>query len=243
MADVAARVVAASTRSTARASTSPARLVAVSKTKPVEQLRECYDAGHRCFGENYVQEIVEKSPQMPPDTVWHFIGHLQSNKVKALVTGVPSLAVIETVDSVKLANRLNNAVGEFMDERAKVGAGKLGVMVQVNTSGEESKFGVEPKDCLPLARHIRDECSNLAFRGLMTIGMPDYTSRPENFQSLAACRAEAAHRGLGAEAEAWGASAEQEASEDAARAAEEKEEQEVLALEAEADNQLEEGMK
>ena len=190
LADVAARVVAASTRSTARASTSPARLVAVSKTKPVEQLRECYDAGHRCFGENYVQEIVEKSPQMPPDTVWHFIGHLQSNKVKALVTGVPSLAVIETVDSVKLANRLNNAVGEFMDERAKVGAGKLGVMVQVNTSGEESKFGVEPKDCLPLARHIRDECSNLAFRGLMTIGMPDYTSRPENFQSLAACRDE-----------------------------------------------------
>jgi pyridoxal phosphate enzyme (YggS family) len=127
---------------------------------------------------------------MPPDTVWHFIGHLQSNKVKALVTGVPSLAVIETVDSVKLANRLNNAVGEFMDERAKVGVGKLGVMVQVNTSGEESKFGVEPKDCLPLARHIRDECSNLAFRGLMTIGMPDYTSRPENFQSLAACRDE-----------------------------------------------------
>jgi uncharacterized pyridoxal phosphate-containing UPF0001 family protein len=63
-------------------------------------------------------------------------------------------------------------------------------MVQVNTSGEESKFGVEPKDCLPLARHIRDECSNLAFRGLMTIGMPDYTSRPENFQSLAACRDE-----------------------------------------------------
>ena len=121
-----------------------------------------------------MQEIVEKAPQMPPDTVWHFIGHLQSNKVKALVTGVPSLAVVETVDTVKLANKLNNAVGEFLEERARVGAGKLGVMVQVNTSGEESKFGVEPKDCLPLARHIHDECSNLAFRGLMTIGMPDY---------------------------------------------------------------------
>lgn len=198
LADVAARVVAASTRSTARASTNPARLVAVSKTKPVEQLRECYDAGQRCFGENYVQEIVEKAPQMPPDTVWHFIGHLQSNKVKALVTGVPSLAVVETVDTVKLANKLNTAVGDFLDERARVGAGKLGVMVQVNTSGEESKFGVEPKDCLPLARHIRDECSNLAFRGLMTIGMPDYTSRPENFQTLAACRDEVC-AGLGLE--------------------------------------------
>ena len=199
LADVAARVVAASTRSTARASTNPARLVAVSKTKPVEQLRECYDAGQRCFGENYVQEIVEKAPQMPPDTVWHFIGHLQSNKVKALVTGVPSLAVVETVDTVKLANKLNTAVGEFLEERARVGAGKLGVMVQVNTSGEESKFGVEPNDCLPLARHIRDECSNLAFRGLMTIGMPDYTSRPENFQTLAACRDEVC-AGLGLDA-------------------------------------------
>ena len=55
---------------------------------------------------------------MPPDTVWHFIGHLQRNKVKALVTGVPSLAVVETVDTVKLANKLNNAVGEFLEERA-----------------------------------------------------------------------------------------------------------------------------
>ena len=61
------------------------RLVAVSKTKPVDMLREAYDAGHRCFGENYVQEIVDKAPALPDDIQWHFIGHLQSNKVKQLL--------------------------------------------------------------------------------------------------------------------------------------------------------------
>ncbi len=86
------------------------RLVAVSKTKPVSDLREAYDAGQRCFGENYVQEIVDKSPELPSDVQWHFIGHLQSNKVKTLLEGVPSLACIETVDSQKLANKLDNTL-------------------------------------------------------------------------------------------------------------------------------------
>ncbi|EPS65800.1 hypothetical protein M569_08977, partial [Genlisea aurea] len=62
------------------------RVVAVSKTKPVSLLRQVYDAGHRCFGENYVQELVEKAPQLPEDIEWHFIGHLQSNKVKTLLS-------------------------------------------------------------------------------------------------------------------------------------------------------------
>ncbi|KAJ0791504.1 putative pyridoxal phosphate homeostasis protein [Helianthus annuus] len=77
------------------------RVVAVSKTKPVSLLREVYDTGHRCFGENYVQEIVEKAPQLPEDIEWHFIGNLQSNKVKPLLTGVPNLAMVETVDDEK----------------------------------------------------------------------------------------------------------------------------------------------
>ena len=142
---------------------------------------ECYDAGHRVFGENYVQEIVEKAPAMPADVSWRFIGHLQSNKVRALVTGVPGLAAIETVDSAKLANKLNNAVKEL--ERAP-----LGVMVQVNTSGEESKHGVEPGAAVvDLAKIVRD-AEHLRFEGLMTIGMPDYTSRPENFECLRKCR-------------------------------------------------------
>lgn len=180
LAEVVARVAAASQRASRAHS---ARLVAVSKTKPVEQLRECYDAGHRCFGENYVQEILEKAPAMPGDVQWHFIGHLQSNKAKALVQGVPSLSMVETVDSAKLANKLNNAVMEAARP-------PLNVMVQVNTSGEETKFGVEPADCLSLARHIITDCQHLHFKGLMTIGMPDYTSRPENFECLAKCRDE-----------------------------------------------------
>ncbi|KAL0310739.1 UNVERIFIED_CONTAM: Pyridoxal phosphate homeostasis protein [Sesamum angustifolium] len=110
------------------------RVVAVSKTKPVPLLRQVYDAGHRCFGENYVQEIVEKAPQLPEDIEWHFIGNLQSNKVKTLLTGVPNLAMVETVDDEKY------------------------------------------------------ELPNLEFCGLMTIGMPDYTSTPDNFKTLAICR-------------------------------------------------------
>ena len=180
LAETLARVAQASARA---ARSKPARLVAVSKTKPVSQMMECYDAGHRVFGENYVQEIVEKAPAMPADVSWRFIGHLQSNKVRALVTGVPGLAAIETVDSAKLANKLNNAVKDL--ERAP-----LGVMVQVNTSGEESKHGVEPGAAVvDLAKIVRD-AEHLRFEGLMTIGMPDYTSRPENFECLRKCREE-----------------------------------------------------
>ncbi|KAK6133367.1 hypothetical protein DH2020_032877 [Rehmannia glutinosa] len=159
------------------------RVVAVSKTKPVPLLREVYDAGHRCFGENYVQEIVEKAPQLPEDIEWHFIGNLQSNKVKPLLSGVPNLAMVHTVDDEKIANHLNRAIGN-------IGRKPLKVMVQVNTSGEESKYGVEPGGCVELAKHVSMNCPNLEFCGLMTIGMPDYTSTPENFKTLANCRTE-----------------------------------------------------
>lgn len=179
IADVLQRVAAATQRA---ARQRPVRLVAVSKTKPVEALREAYDAGQRVFGENYVQEILDKAPQMPADVSWHFIGHLQTNKAKALVTAVPNLSCVETVDTQKLANLLNKAWDVEVAKR------KLDVFVQVNTSGEETKYGVEPADALPLARHVLQECPNLRFCGLMTIGMPDYTSRPENFSMLEKCR-------------------------------------------------------
>ncbi|XP_022133285.1 pyridoxal phosphate homeostasis protein [Momordica charantia] len=159
------------------------RVVAVSKTKPVSVIREVYDAGHRCFGENYVQELVEKAPQLPEDIEWHFIGNLQSNKVKPLLTSVPNLAIVESVDDEKIANRLDNVV-------ASIGRKPLKVFVQVNTSGEESKSGVEPSECVELAKHVSLNCPNLQFCGLMTIGMLDYTSTPENFKSLANCRTE-----------------------------------------------------
>ncbi|XP_022724024.1 pyridoxal phosphate homeostasis protein-like isoform X3 [Durio zibethinus] len=160
------------------------RLVAVSKTKPVSVIRQVYDAGHRYFGENYVQELVEKAPQqLPEDIEWHFIGNLQSNKVKPLIAGVPNLAMVETVDDEKIANHLNRVVGSF-------GRKPLKVLVQVNTSGEESKSGVEPSGCVELAKHVSLSCPNLQFRGLMTIGMLDYTSTAENFKTLANCRSE-----------------------------------------------------
>ncbi|CAL5344479.1 unnamed protein product [Camellia sinensis] len=159
------------------------RVVAVSKTKSVSLIREVYDSGHRCFGENYVQEIIEKAPQLPDDIEWHFIGNLQSNKVKPLLAGVPNLAVVETVDDEKIANQLNRVV-------ANIGRNPLKVFVQVNTSGEESKSGVDPSGCVELVKHVSLACPNLEFCGLMTIGMPDYTSTPENFKTLENCRSE-----------------------------------------------------
>ncbi|ONK79156.1 uncharacterized protein A4U43_C01F3500 [Asparagus officinalis] len=157
------------------------RVVAVGKTKPVSLVRQLYDTGHRYFGENYVQEFIDKAPQLPADIQWHFIGHLQTNKVKTLLAAVPNLDMVESVDSEKLANHLNRAV-------ATMGRKALKVLVQVNTSGEESKSGVDPSNCVELAKHVKLGCPNLVFSGLMTIGMKDYSSTPENFKALSNCR-------------------------------------------------------
>lgn len=157
------------------------RVVAVGKTKPVSLIRQLYDAGHRCFGENYVQEFIDKAPQLPADIEWHFIGHLQTNKVKPLLAAVPNLDMVEGLDSEKIANHLDRAV-------SSVGRKALKVLVQVNTSGEESKSGIDPSDCVELAKHVKLGCPNLIFSGLMTIGMRDYSSNPENFEALSNCR-------------------------------------------------------
>ncbi|KAF4346093.1 hypothetical protein G4B88_009148 [Cannabis sativa] len=159
------------------------RVVAVSKTKPLSLIRQVYDSGHRCFGENYVQEILEKAPQLPDDIEWHFIGHLQSNKVKSLLAGVPNISMVQGVHSEKIANHLDNAVSSLARNPLKV-------LVQVNTSGEPSKSGVDPSGVVELAKHVKLHCPNLLFSGLMTIGMPDYTSTPENFRTLSNCRLE-----------------------------------------------------
>lgn len=87
----------------------PPQLIAVSKTKPASLLLEAYQAGQRAFGENYVVELVEKAPELPKDVRWHFVGHLQSNKAKVLVKGVPHLYMVESVDNEKLATALNKA--------------------------------------------------------------------------------------------------------------------------------------
>mmetsp|Transcript_35520 Transcript_35520/g.80138 ORF Transcript_35520/g.80138 Transcript_35520/m.80138 type:complete len:272 (+) Transcript_35520:102-917(+) len=164
-----------------RESNEPCQLVVVSKTKPVESLMEAFEGGARRFGENYIQEILEKAPQMPQEVKWHFIGHIQSNKAKKLVQGVPNLAVIETVDSLKLAKKLDAAACE---------AGKvLDIYLQVDTSGEDSKFGVAPGSTASLAVQISEVCPDLRVAGLMTIGAPGDSSC---FDKLVACRADAA---------------------------------------------------
>ena len=170
------------------------RLVAVSKTKPVEMLMECYNAGQRRFGENYAQELMEKADIMPKDIEWHFIGPLQSNKAAPLVKQVKTgLTVVETVSTLKLANKLDRAVKEMLSmlDSDDESSYKLGIYVQVNTSGEESKSGVEPTEVVPLVLDIIEQCSHLSFQGLMTIGAPgDLTC----FDKLAACRQEVAKK-------------------------------------------------
>ena len=97
-----------------------------------------YDSGQRDFGENYVQEVTAKGPAMPEDVRWHFIGHLQTNKVKELVS-VPNLHCVHTVDSLKLAAELQKRCAALRPDRP------LAVLVQVNTSAEESKSGCAPR--------------------------------------------------------------------------------------------------
>lgn len=134
-----------------------------------------------------MQELIEKSPLMPADVQWHFIGHLQSNKVGMLVKGCPGLACLETIDSEKLARALDKAWRSAYPERP------LGVMVQVNSSGEETKNGVEPAEVANLCKVIATECEGLRLVGLMTIGAPDYSGcRTEDFETLKKCREEAA---------------------------------------------------
>ncbi|XP_047475064.1 pyridoxal phosphate homeostasis protein-like [Penaeus chinensis] len=166
------------------------RLVAVSKTKPKEMIIEAYSAGQRHFGENYVQELVEKGHdeeiiEKCPEIKWHMIGHLQSNKVNKVI-GIPNLECVETVDTAKLATTLNNAVQKHGLDR------KLKVFVQVNTSGEEQKSGVHPDKVYELMDHVTKHCPHLNLLGLMTIGAFDHDlSQGPNpdFQTLLKTRA------------------------------------------------------
>ncbi|KAI0636000.1 hypothetical protein C8Q77DRAFT_1155731 [Trametes polyzona] len=173
------RVETASAKSPSRAG-KPV-LVAVSKYKPAADVLACYDEGQRDFGENYVQELVDKAAQLPQDIRWHFIGTLQSNKAKILAS-IPNLYAIQTVTSIKAATALNKALPADRPV-------PLNVLLQVNTSGEDSKSGVPPlttgsppaplpadapevaeAELVQVARHVIAECPRLRLQGLMTIG-------------------------------------------------------------------------
>ncbi|XP_028514740.1 pyridoxal phosphate homeostasis protein isoform X2 [Exaiptasia diaphana] len=141
------------------------RLVAVSKTKPVDLIVEAYEHGQRHFGENYVQELAKKAAdpriQQLKDLKWHFIGHLQRNK------SIPNLYMVETINSERLAQSLNSSWG-------KVNSEPLNVMVEVNTSDEETKKGCRADDCITIVEYVIKNCPNLKFVGLMTIGQYNY---------------------------------------------------------------------
>ena len=140
-----------------------------------------------------MNEIVDKAPQLPADVEWHFIGTLQSNKVKPLVRGVPGLACVESVASAKVASLLDK---HWAQEHPGT---RLNVLVQINTSGEDSKDGIEAAEAPALVAHVIDACPSLAFRGLMTIGRPGDVSC---FDALARLRDELASAlGLAAELE------------------------------------------
>lgn len=152
----------------------PPRLVAVSKTKPPEMVIDAYQHGQRDFGENYVNELVDKAsnPQILeacPEIKWHFIGHLQKNNVNKLL-GVPHLYMVETVDSAKLADKVNSSWQRMRAASTQ----KLNIMVQINTSGEQSKHGLPPEDTINTVKHILSQCTALNFSGLMTIGRYGY---------------------------------------------------------------------
>ena len=137
------------------------KLVAVSKTKPVQDLQEAYACGQRIFGENYVQELVEKHEQRPADIQWHFIGNLQSNKVKyiapfvALIHGVNSISTLKEID--KQAKKLNKHID---------------ILLQLHVATEESKFGFSEEEVLEIASQ-KELYSNVNFRGVM--GMASFT--------------------------------------------------------------------
>lgn len=141
----------------AKRDTDEVTLIAVSKTKPVEMLQEAYAEGCRDFGENKVQELVDKYEVMPKDIKWHMIGHLQRNKVKYIVDKV---YMIHSVDSLRLAE-------EISKEACKKNV-TVSVLIEVNVAGEETKFGVMPSELEELARQIA-VLPGIAVKGLMTI--------------------------------------------------------------------------
>lgn len=156
----------------------PAELIAVSKTHPVSRIQEIYDLGIRDFGENKVQEMMEKAPLLPQDIHWHLIGHLQTNKVKYVA---PFVYMIHTVDSEKLLREIEKQASSH--ERT------IRVLFQFHIAQEESKFGIDPnrKDWI-FDLNLRNDFPHIIPAGVM--GMATFTDDPRTirreFQQLKA---------------------------------------------------------
>lgn len=135
------------------------KLIAVSKTKPQEEILEAYHAGQRAFGENIVQELVEKQAALPKDIEWHLIGHLQSNKVKYIA---PFVSLIHSADSLKLLKEINKQA--LKHQRV------IDCLLQVHIAAEDTKFGLDHADLIELLRaEALEELKNIRITGLMGI--------------------------------------------------------------------------
>ncbi|MBX2878082.1 MAG: YggS family pyridoxal phosphate-dependent enzyme [Saprospiraceae bacterium] len=155
------------------------RLVAVSKTKPVEQILDMYHQGQRIFGENRVQELVEKQATLPKDIEWHAIGHLQTNKVKYICSFV---SLIHSVDSLKLLREINKQA--VRNERV------IDCLLQIKIAAEDSKFGLSQADAKTLlGSEAFSQLQNVRIVGLM--GMATFTDNIDQvrgeFQHLKTC--------------------------------------------------------
>ncbi len=138
-------------------------LVAVSKTKPVEAVKALYDLGQKDFGENYVQELVDKQKDLPEDIRWHFIGHLQTNKVKLIA---PFVQLIHGVDSLKLLKEIN--------KEAVKNNRTIDCLLQVHIAQEETKFGFDENELEQLVTKLPNEnLNNVRINGLM--GMASFS--------------------------------------------------------------------
>lgn len=145
-------------------------LIAVSKTKPVPMLQEIYDLGVRDFGENKVQELTDKEPQLPADLRWHMIGHLQRNKVKQVID---KAVLIHSVDSVRLAKAIEA-------EAAKKDI-VVQILLEVNVAEEDSKFGLKVDEVLPAIEEIAT-MPHVRIKGLMTIA--PFVENPEENRTV-----------------------------------------------------------
>lgn len=146
-------------------------LVAVSKTKPVTDLMEAYNAGQRIFGENYVQELVDKHDQMPKDIEWHFIGHLQSRKAKLIV---PFVSLIHGVDSLKLLEEINKQA--LKNNRV------VDCLLQVHIAEEESKFGLDEQELDEILKQVQNDNEN--FKNIRIVGLMGMATFTDNLNQI-----------------------------------------------------------
>jgi len=144
-------------------------LLPVSKSQPVQAIRSLYDIGIRDFAENRVQELLQKKAVLPNDIRWHFIGHLQKNKVKYVADFIESIA---STDSIELAEEVSKRAGTI-----RTGERKIKILIEVNISGEPQKHGVSPDQAEEAVVQIASRCPNLMVTGLM--GMASFEEDPE----------------------------------------------------------------